>query len=101
MLDQGNTELLIGLAENPATPPLSRVDACSLLNKTAGLPAKEIKSILQEVIDDFKAKSGAKIKALGLLNSLTNETAGDPELDRVDEELVRASLMKEFVKCPT
>lgn len=100
MLDRNNATLLISIAKNGDTPPNARVSACDLLYKTNELCATDITKILQDVIDDYRTKSGVKVKALALLDKVSNDTGGEPDLTREDEELVRAQLLESFVKCP-
>lgn len=99
MLDNKNTELLIKIAQNPDTPPASRVSACTLIYRLSAMPAKEVIAILQETIDDSRTKSGVQVKAMDLIDKINNTTGQEPELRSEDEELVKTKLMEKFLVC--
>lgn len=101
MLDNKNTELLIKMAQNPDTPPASRVSACTLIYRLSAMPAKEVIAILQETIDDSRTKSGVQVKAMDLIDKINNTTGQEPELRSEDEELVKTKLMEKFLVCPS
>lgn len=101
MLDNKNTELLIKIAQNPDTPPASRVSACTLIYRLSAMPAKEVIAILQETIDDSRTKSGVQVKAMDLIDKINNTTGQEPELRSEDEELVKTKLMEKFLVCPS
>lgn len=100
MLDRKNAQLLIDIAINPDTPPATRVSACDLLYKTNEMCGKDITKILQQVVDDARTKSGIQVKALALMDKVSNDTGREPELSTEDEQLVRTQLLESFVKCP-
>ena len=100
MLDRSNAKLLIDIAMNRDTPPATRVSACDLLFKTNEMCATDIQKILQEVVDDYHTKCGVQVKALALMDKVSNTTGREPELTPEDEELVRTSLLESFVICP-
>ena len=101
MLDNKNTELLIKIAQNPDTPPASRVSACTLIYRLSAMPAKEVIAILQETIDDSRTKSGVQVKAMDLIDKINNTTGQEPELRSEDEEIVKTKLMEKFLVCPS
>lgn len=101
MLDNKNTELLIKIAQNPDTPPATRVSACTLIYRLSAMPAKEVIAILQETIDDSRTKSGVQVKAMDLIDKINNTTGQEPELRSEDEELVKTKLMEKFLVCPS
>lgn len=101
MLDNKNTELLIKIAQNPDTPPATRVSACTLIYRLSAMPAKEVIAILQETIDDSRTKSGVQVKAMDLIDKINNTTGQEPELCSEDEELVKTKLMEKFLVCPS
>ena len=100
MLDNKNTELLIKIAQNPDTPPASRVSACTLIYRLSAMPAKEVIAILQETIDDYRTKAGVKVKAMDLIDKINTNTGHEPELRSEDEELVKTKLMEKYLVCP-
>lgn len=97
MLDRKNSKLLITIAQSSDTPPAARVSACALLHRTNELCASDIQKILQEVIDDYRTKRGVQVKALDLLDKVSQDTGVEPDLSAEDEQLVRTSLMEQFV----
>lgn len=101
MLDKTNATLLIDIARNEDTPAATRVQACALLHRTNELCANDIVKLLQEVVDEPRTKKGIQVKALDLLDKISQETTREPELSGEDEALVRTSLLERFVKCPT
>lgn len=100
MLDGKNTDLLIGIARNRDTPAATRVSACTLLYRLSSLPAKEIISILQETIDDYRTKAGVQVKAMDLIDKINNTTGLEPELRSEDENIVTTNLMEKYLVCP-
>ena len=101
MLDGRNEDLLRGIARNPNTPPVSRVNAVNLAYKLACLPAKECIAILQAVIDDSRTKCGVQVKALELIDKINDATGQEPELDSEGVKTAKQNLMEKFLKCPT
>lgn len=101
MLDSKNTDLLIKIAQNPDTPPATRVSACTLIYRLSAMPAKEVIAILQETIDDSRTKSGVQVKAMDLIDKINNTTGQEPELRSEDEEIVKTKLMEKYLVCPS
>lgn len=101
MLDNKNTDLLIKIAQNPDTPPATRVSACTLIYRLSAMPAKEVIAILQETIDDSRTKSGVQVKAMDLIDKINNTTGQEPELRSEDEEIVKTKLMEKYLVCPS
>ena len=100
MLNQQNIDILITIAENADSSPISRISACSLLYKLSAMSAKHIIEILQETVDDAHSKSSAKIKAMELMDKINESTGQEPELRSEDEELVKTQLMEKYLVCP-
>lgn len=100
MLDKENIELLNGIAEDRDTPAASRVSACALMYRLSAIPAKGILSILNDVINDYRTKSGIKVKALDLIDKINSTAGQEPELNSEDVDSVKTQLMEQFLVCP-
>lgn len=101
MLDRTNTQTLQRIARNSDTPPNARVSACALVYRLSALSAKELEGILQCIIDDDRTKDGVRVKALDLLDKVSNSNNKEPELPSEDVESVKNDLMKEYLVCPS
>lgn len=99
MLDGNNEERLRLIARNPNTPALVRVNSVSLSYKLGSLSAKECVGILQEILDDARTKTGVQVKALELLDKISDATGQEPELTSEGEEIAKQNLMEKFLKC--
>lgn len=100
MLDVKNTDLLIEIVKNPDTPGASRVQGCSLLHRLSALPSKEILAVLQETIDDARSTANVQVKAMDLIDKISNTDGQEPELRSEDEELVKTKLRERYLVCP-
>lgn len=100
MLDRTNTQTLQRIARNSDTPPNARVSACALVYRLSALSAKELEGILQCIIDDNRTKEGVKVKALDLLDKVSNSSNKEPELLSEDVDSVKTELMEEYLVCP-
>lgn len=100
MLDVRNTTTLVDLIRNSDTPGNARVQGCSLAYKLSALPAKDIISILQETIDDSRSTAAVQVKAMDLIDKISNSTGQEPELRSEDEDIVMTQLKEKYLVCP-
>ena len=100
MLDVRNTTTLIETIRNPDTPGNARVQGCALVHRLSALPAKDIISILQETIDDSRTTAAVLVKAMDLLDKISNSTGKEPELRSEDVDGVKTQLREKYLVCP-
>lgn len=100
MLDSKNTQILVEIARNPDAGGATRVNACTLLNQLSAISAKEILSILQETIDDYRTKDSVRVKAMALIDKINNSTGLEPELTSEDVTDIKTKLMEQYLVCP-
>lgn len=100
MLTTDEADELARIAREDTTPPMARVSALALCHRVSAIPAREITSLLRGIVSDSRAKSAVKVKALDLIDKVSNCSKTEPELSSEDAERVKIRLMEKFVVCP-
>lgn len=101
MLREANKARLVEIARNPDSAPANRVDACKLITKCGLLPASEVLSILQCVIDDYRSKDNVIIKAMAMMDIIEDSAEDKQELSEEQTQIVENALLKEYLECPS